>query len=375
MNGNEDSAHRQKHWSAHSADIILMATFFHPILPTFRFFQQQTYPHRYPLPPDLTHLPLNSVTHRFSLGSEQPSPGPQWHSRAGGTRRRPGSFPQVTRPSSPGENRGEGRGAAALPALAPWSAVNFRGGTEAAARGAAPAGRAEQCPEPRAPRQRRRPRTSPPRRPRVLRQPPPPAPRLLTKAADKGQRGAARGGGAAAGREPTRRPPAPPPARPARRGPGQPAPPAGAAPGGRRPAAAAERTYLFVLFLAAVPPLRVAAVGGGGRLRGLPIAVVRALVRAAARPRRRGDGLRARRNSLNIHLHLPVHCMARQKQANTFHHPASFLSFAFSLFSFSPAFFPCSPFLPSFLFPPSGGRDTHGSGRPCRTDPAAAILP
>lgn len=46
MNGNEDSAHRQKHWSMHSADIILMATFFHPILPTFWFSQQQTHPHQ-----------------------------------------------------------------------------------------------------------------------------------------------------------------------------------------------------------------------------------------------------------------------------------------------------------------------------------------
>lgn len=169
----------------------------------------------------------------------------------------------------------------------------------------------------------------------------PPASR---RRADKGRRGAAR----ARGRRGTERERPRPPRR---------ARPRAAGPSGGRGAGrpAAERTYLFVLFLTAVPPLRVAAVGGGGRLRGLPIAVVRALVRAAARPRRRGDGLRARRNSLNIHLHLPVHCIARQKQANTFHHPASFFCFPFSRFSFFLLsfslffFFLLPPFLP---FPP-----------------------
>lgn len=244
----------------------------------------------------------------------------------------------MTRPWPPagsgGEaRRGEGRGAAAPPAAAPRSEVKLwrphlgrsrRAGGRNNARHPGPSG----GPAPRA--------AAPVSSANPGRRPP-----ASRRRADKGRRGR-RG----AHRQRQRQRPRPP--RRAR--------PRAAGPSGGRGAGrpAAGRTYLFVLFLAAVPPLRVAAVGGGGRLRGLPIAVVRALVRAAARPRRRGDGLRARRNSLNIHLHLLVHCIARQKQANTFHHPASFFCFPFSLFSFLllsfSLFFPS--FLPSFLFPP-----------------------
>lgn len=185
----------------------------------------------------------------------------------------------------------------------------------------------------------------------LRRRPPASLCRRRRRRAHKGRRGAARGGAAGAGRRRRRwrRGPLPPPA------------PESA---GGRARSGALRTYLLVLFVAAVPPLRVAAVGGGGRLGGLPIAVVRALVRAAASPRRRGDGLRARRNSLNIHLHLPVHCIARQKQANTFHHPASFFGVPRSLFLLSAFSRSVPPRPPS----PSGGRGTHGSG-------CTAILP
>lgn len=116
MNGNEDGAHRQKHWSMHSADIILMATFFHPILPTFRFSQQQTQPHqRDAIWPIYRWTP--SPTGFLPLGGEQPSPvhndtaGLEGH---GARAPSPGDRPL-------GESRAEGRGPAALPAPAPRS--------------------------------------------------------------------------------------------------------------------------------------------------------------------------------------------------------------------------------------------------------------
>lgn len=106
MNGNEDSAHRQKHWSMHSADIILMATFFHPILPTFRFSQQQTHPHqRVRSDPFLAQLRHPQVLTRQRAAVPRSAMTQQgWRDTA------PELLPQVTRPSPPGGSRGEARG-------------------------------------------------------------------------------------------------------------------------------------------------------------------------------------------------------------------------------------------------------------------------
>lgn len=108
MNGNKDSAHRQKHWSMHSADIILMATFSHPILPTFRFSrrqQQQTHPHRRvrsdPFLAQLRHprvLPRRRAAVPRSAMTQQGWRDPP-----------PGLLPPVPRPPPPAARSGEGR--------------------------------------------------------------------------------------------------------------------------------------------------------------------------------------------------------------------------------------------------------------------------
>lgn len=89
-------------------------------------------------------------------------------------------------------------------------------------------------------------------------------------------------------------------------------------------------TYLALSFLAAGSRLRIVTVLGARTLAGqfilsqrrrrrrrLGLGLGRLWRRLAgsASPLGAGDGLRARRNSLNIHLHLPIHWRARQKRS------------------------------------------------------------
>lgn len=77
-----------------------------------------------------------------------------------------------------------------------------------------------------------------------------------------------------------------------------------------------RQTYLFVFSLAVWPLPRVIA-GTAGTCtfpRLLILLPLLLLLLTASGPLRVGDGLRARRNSLHIHLHLPVRCLSRQKQ-------------------------------------------------------------
>lgn len=156
----------------HSADIILMATFFHPILPTFRFSQQQKHPHqRVRSDPFLAQLRHPQVLTRQRAAVPRSAMTQQgWRDTA------PGLLPPSDSPLAAGwkSRRGAGREGERRPRRPRPLEVrlNFGGGTWAA-----PAGRAggtmPGAPGPAAAAPR-----SPPRRPRVLRQPRPPAPRL-----------------------------------------------------------------------------------------------------------------------------------------------------------------------------------------------------
>lgn len=72
-------------------------------------------------------------------------------------------------------------------------------------------------------------------------------------------------------------------------------------------------TDLFVFLLAALPLLRLLLTAVTATFPSLPILLLLRLL-TASRPLRVGEGLRALRNSLNIHLHLPIHWMANKSR-------------------------------------------------------------
>lgn len=84
-----------------------------------------------------------------------------------------------------------------------------------------------------------------------------------------------------------------------------------------------RRTYLALVLLAAGSRFGIVAVLGAGTLAGRIIRsrMLRRRRRlwrrlaGSASPLGAGDGLRARRNSLHIHLHLPIHWRTRQKRS------------------------------------------------------------
>lgn len=360
---NEDSAHRQKHWSMHSADIILMATFFHPILPTFRFSQQQTYPHqRVRSDPFLAQLRHPQVLTRQRAAVPRSAMTQQgWRDTAPGLL--PPKWLAPRRRLGVEARHGEGRGAAAPPAAAPRSEVKLwrrhlgrsrRAGGRNNARRPGPGSGGPALPAP------------PPPCPQTTSAagPPPPAAAALTKGG-AGLPAAGAGGersGSGSG-----------PARPAERGPGQPAPPAGAARAGRRRSGPTFLSSFSVPCLRSGWPLSAAGAGSAGcpsrwcgRWCGQP-------PDPAAGGMGSGHG-ETPLTSISIFQFTVLRDKSRQTLSTTPRLSSAFLSpsFLFSFFLSLFCFFLLPPFLP---FPPSGGRDTHGSGRGCCTDPAAAILP
>lgn len=274
--------------------------------------------------------------------------------------------PQVTRPSPPAGSRGEargGKGSGGPPAAAPRSEVKLwrrhlgrsrRAGGRNNARRPGPGSGGPALPAP------------PPPCPQTTSAagPPPPAAAALTKGG-AGLPAAGAGGersGSGSG-----------PARPAERGPGQPAPPAGAAPAGRRRSGPTFLSSFSVPCLRSGWPLSAAGAGSAGcpsrwcgRWCGQP-------PDPAAGGMGSGHG-ETPLTSISIFQFTVLRDKSRQTLSTTPRLSSAILSpsFLFSFFLSLFCFFLLPPFLP---FPPSGGRDTHGSGRGCCTDPAAAILP